>query len=359
MKITVRIFMLTGVLLLALTVTGCYTVLMIPEGRSTTAVRDYESYYEDEADTESEYSEDVGDDEVPVEIHKHYYYGDAWTDYVIFDPFYDSPYWWYYDDWYYGHHMCVFDPYYSWHWRPWRYAGYYGWGYQYPYYSHIWYHDPYYTYYDHYYGGYQHAKWMDKQPFEERTRYSVTAIKGSQPVSGAIAKGGYASGTTGGGGTTMQTGEQRTIRVGNRNATITKTGDSGGPRLSTQATDASSRSSSTNRSSTSSVRKRSQTSSSGSTATVRKRSSSSSSSSSGTSVRKRSSSSSSSSTRRSTSSGSSSGSKTHRSSGSSYSRSSSHSSGSSRSTGSSGSSRSSSRSSSSRSSSSSSTTKKR
>ena len=112
-----KMILLTGLIVFVVGLTGCYTVVMVPrravERVETEDMLVEEEPYEDVA--EEMYFDEEGAETV---IHKHYYYGDIWPDYVMFDPYWHSPYWWHYSTWVGWNY-----PYYGW-WDPWDYYGY-------------------------------------------------------------------------------------------------------------------------------------------------------------------------------------------------------------------------------------------
>jgi hypothetical protein len=159
-----RWLFLLGIVPFFLLFSSCYTVLMVAEAtdsRYNTDSTEYEEYAVDEADTlETE----------NTVIHEHYIYGDLWPGYVVYDPFWTSPYWYYYHTaWPY----YWADDYYFWGDYNWRY---YGWGgfysvYSPGYYYPRWnYRDPYYTYWE----GYYSPSSYQRRPFAHRD-----ALRGS------------------------------------------------------------------------------------------------------------------------------------------------------------------------------------
>ncbi len=150
---------LAGSLVFIFMLTGCYTVVSIP-GRSVyrTETDEYIIEEEDYEDVIDEYDEDAS-----VVVHEHYYYGDPWGMYVGFDPYWSSPYWWYYRS--YGW-ATYYDPWYW--WDPWPYG--YGRYRAFPYYSGYYggYYDPYWAYYS----GYYSPEPAKRRPFERRVAYS-------------------------------------------------------------------------------------------------------------------------------------------------------------------------------------------
>ena len=169
MRIPRAMILLVGLLFL-LVFAGCYTKVLVPKYGITRHVETDDAVYEEEAyeDILEEYDEEA--DEV---IHDTYYYGDLWYDYVHFDPFWTSPYWWYYPSWsrwhwWYYSYSGFYDP---WYWH--RYGWYYDWYYPYHWYGYGYY-DPYgysWGYYDPYWSGYYgwgYGTENDSQPFGDR-----------------------------------------------------------------------------------------------------------------------------------------------------------------------------------------------
>ena len=164
--------LLVGLLFLLL-FTNCYTVVM-SRRQAVRHVETEEAVYEEEAyeDIMEEY-----DEETDAVIHDTYYYGDLWTDYVAFDPFWTSPYWWYYPSWsrwhwWYYSYTGFYDP---WYWH--RYGWYYDWCY--PYYWHGHY-DPYWAYsgyYDPYQGGNGNINYNQRDPSDDPDPFGVTRVR--------------------------------------------------------------------------------------------------------------------------------------------------------------------------------------
>ena len=114
---TVRLLGALASLTLLFFVSGCYTVVMVPQ--ATTRMADNNEYaYEDAYD-----EFDAAQDSTSRVVNKYYIYGDLWNGYDGFDPFWSSPSWYNYHA-YWGWHS---DPWYwdSWYGDPW----YYGYGY--------------------------------------------------------------------------------------------------------------------------------------------------------------------------------------------------------------------------------------
>jgi hypothetical protein len=137
-------FIGAALIVVAMGITGCYTVIMVPQ-----TVESYDngqwSQEESSADT-TEVKQDNG------QTVNNFYIYDDWPGHSYFDPFWDSPYHWRYSSWWGG---AFYDPWYD----PWPYYGYYGnygWS-PYNHYGYVdWYtpgyHDPYWVYMDGYHG---------------------------------------------------------------------------------------------------------------------------------------------------------------------------------------------------------------
>ena len=156
-----RWLFLLGIVTFSLVFSSCYTVLMVAETPDHRIVSDYDEYeeYYDEADSL--------DTENTI-IHEHYIYGDLWPGYVVYDPFWTSPYGYYYHSaWPYW-----VDNFYFWGDYPWSYYGggfysVYSPGYYYPYWN---YRDPYFTYWSGYYS---------PTPYQRRPFAHRDALRGS------------------------------------------------------------------------------------------------------------------------------------------------------------------------------------
>lgn len=168
-------WMLLVGLLLFLLFTNCYTVVLTRR-QEVRHVETEDAIYEEEAyeDIMEEY-----EDEADAVIHDTYYYGDLWTDYVAFDPFWTSPYWWYYPSWsrwhwWYYSYSGFYDP---WYWH--RYGWYYDWYYPYYWYG---YYDPYWSgcgYYDPYWGGNWTGDGDHNPPTGEGDSFGITRVRNS------------------------------------------------------------------------------------------------------------------------------------------------------------------------------------
>ena len=259
-----KMILLTGLIVLVVGLTGCYTVVMVPrqavERVETEDMLVEEEPYEDVA--EEMYFDEEGAETV---IHKHYYYGDIWPDYVMFDPYWHSPYWWHYSTWVGWNY-----PYYGW-WDPWDYYGYghntwYANWYYRPWHHRYqqYYYGGYWAYYDGYYGsGYQRT--LEKQPFGERQPFGITRVRSSS--GSGLAKGGgerisVSRGHDGTRVSSTRTGTRVSNENGTRSPTVVsrKGSGSGSDAASTKATTRVSKRSGSNRSGTT-IRRRSSSSS--------------------------------------------------------------------------------------------------
>ena len=252
--------LLAGSLVFIVTLTGCYTVVSIP-GSSVyrTETDEYIIEEEDYEDVIEEYNEDAS-----VVVHEHYYYGDPWGMYVGFDPYWSSPYWWYYRS--YGW-AAYYDPWYW--WDPWPYG--YGRYRAFPYYSGYYggYYDPYWAYYS----GYYSPEPAKRRPFERRVAYSEDghappAVPLGEPRGAGVRKDTPATPTTTG---TADTGSRPTTRRvkssssgsgANRTTpqTPTRTGVSRSPTRRSSSSPSTLRTPSTRRSSSTGSKKRSSSS---------------------------------------------------------------------------------------------------
>ena len=176
--------LLVGLLLLLL-FTNCYTVVLTRR-QVVRHVETEDAIYEEEAyeDILEEY-----EDEADGVIHDTYYYGDLWTDYVAFDPFWTSPYWWYYPSWsrwhwWYYSYSGFYDP---WYWH--RYGWYYDWYYPYYWYG---YSDPYWSgcgYYDPYWGGNWTGDGDHNPPTGRDDSFGITRVRNSSGSSASKPQG--------------------------------------------------------------------------------------------------------------------------------------------------------------------------
>jgi hypothetical protein len=163
-------FIGAALIVAALGITGCYTVIMVPQ-----TVESYDNgqwaQEESSADT-TEVKQDNG------QTVNNFYIYDDWPGHSYFDPFWDSPYHWRYSSWWGG---AFYDPWYD----PWPYYGYYGnygWS-PYNHYGYVdWYtpgyHDPYWVYMDGHHG--RDRTGDKRQPFDRHDSiHSRAGLDGS------------------------------------------------------------------------------------------------------------------------------------------------------------------------------------
>jgi len=190
----IKSILFVGVIIFLFTLTGCYTVVMVPRGvlhRGATG----DIIPEEEP---GEYAE-ADSEQVPTAVYKYYIYGDLLPGYTYFDPYWASPYWWHYSSgWPYGGY---YDP---WFGDPWPYYGGYSPWYSYsPYYYNSGYYDPYWAYWD----GYYSTVPMKRRPFSRRR--SFTSQTDSYAPSASARSGGRKLSKTSG---TGEIGGSRRVR---------------------------------------------------------------------------------------------------------------------------------------------------
>lgn len=131
-----RVVVLAG-LAVMLALSGCYTVIKVPQHTRTTVW-----------ETEEEFADSLETPTQKATVIQNYYIYDDWPGHWYYDPFWVSPYSWHFSTWWW---IDYYDPW----WRPWYWYGYYPWRphYYFGFYYGSWdfwpgYYDPYWVYAD-------------------------------------------------------------------------------------------------------------------------------------------------------------------------------------------------------------------